>query len=144
MRRIVATIAVFLSFVVVTSVNAVPAGAEPELPPCQTTPWSSEVVHEFSAGEWGYLYRLIWCVEGAKIKWAVPDVVPVLPDASDCTWKGPLENSLKPVPNSENWLGFAMGWFSCPPAGGTEGDYPWGIIHIRPDGTSSVQDHGTA
>jgi hypothetical protein len=143
MRRIATILAGFLSFVAVTSETTGTASAEPDLPPCQTTPWRSEVVHQFSTGKWGYLYRLVWCVEQTKIKWAVPDVVPVLPDASDCTWKSPLANSLERVPDSDNWLGFNMGWFSCPVDGGTDGDYPWGIIIIRPDGTSAIQDQRT-
>jgi hypothetical protein len=143
-KRIVTAIAVFLAFIAMTSANVGAAAAEPDLPPCQTNPWRSEVVQEFSEGSWGYLYRLIWCVEDTQITWVVADVVPVLPDDSDCTWNGPLENSLGPVPNSDNWLGFTMGWFSCPTADGTNNDFPWGIIHVRPDGTSDIQDQGTS
>ena len=143
-KRTATTIAVLLAAVAATAVNTGTATAEPDLPACQTVPWRSEVAQQFSAGRWGYLYRLIWCVEQGKITWAVPEVVPVLPDASDCTWQGPLEDSLKQEPNSDNWLGFDMGLFVCPAGGGTDGDYPWGIIHIRPDGTSSIQDQGTA
>lgn len=143
-KRMVTTIGVFLAFIVVTSANAGTAAAEPELPPCQTNPWRSAVVQEYSEGSWGYLYRVIWCVEGNRITWAVPDVVPILPDDSDCTWKGPLENSLGPASNSDNWLGFNMGWFSCPTGGAMNNDFPWGIIHVRPDGTSDIQDQGTA
>jgi hypothetical protein len=102
------------------------------------------VVHEFSEGSWGYLYRIIWCVEGTQVTWAVPDVVPVLPDDSDCTWVETKVESLAPVPGSDNWLGFNMGWFSCPDGDGTIDDYPWGIIHVHPDGTSDIQDQGTA
>jgi hypothetical protein len=143
-KRMVTMIGVFLTFIVMTSVNAGAAAAEPELPPCQTNPWRSAVVQEFSEDSWGYLYRVIWCVEGAQITWAVPEVVPILPDDSDCTWKGPLENSLGPASNSDNWLGFNMGWFSCPAGDGMTNDYPWGIVHVRPDGTSDIQDQGTA
>jgi hypothetical protein len=142
-KRIVATIAVLLTFVAVTSAST-GAAAEPDLPDCQTNPWQSQVVHQWKTGSWGYLYRVIWCVEGARVKWAVPDVVPVLPDDSDCTWMESKVNSLKPEPNSDNWLGFTMGWFSCPSAVGTVDDYPWGIIHVSPDGTSDIQDQGTA
>lgn len=143
-KRMVTTIGVFLTFIVMTSVHAGAAAAEPELPPCQTNPWRSAVVQEFEEGSWGYLYRVIWCVEGSQIRWAVPEVVPILPDDSDCTWKGPLENSLGPVSNSDNWLGFNMGWFSCPAGGGMTNDFPWGIVHVHPDGTSDIQDQGTA
>lgn len=143
-KRMVTTIGVFLAFILVTSANAGAAAAEPELPSCQTIPWRSAVVQQFSEGSWGYLYRVIWCVEGTQITWAVPDVVPILPDDSDCTWKGPLANSLGPVAGSGNWLGFNMGWFSCSTADGTNNDFPWGIIHVRPDGTSDIQDQDTA
>jgi len=137
-------VAVFLTLVTMASANAGTAAAEPDLPACQTEPWRSVVVHEFSAGEWGYLYRLIWCVENRQIKWVVSDVVPVLPDASDCTWMGTKAESLRPVTNSDTWLGFNMGWFSCPGGGGTTDDYPWGIIHVASDGTSGIQDQDTA
>lgn len=140
-KRMAITIAVFLAFLTMTSANAGAAAAEPDLPPCQTNPWRSVVVHEFSAGSWGYLYRLIWCVENTQIKWVVPEVVPVLPDDSDCTWMGTKAESLKPVTNSDSWLGFNMGWFSCP---GTPGDYPWGIIRVASNGTSVIQDQDTA
>jgi hypothetical protein len=143
-KRMGITIAIFLAFIVVPSATAVTAAAEPDLPACQTNPWRSVVVHEFDEGSWGYLFRVIWCVEGTHVKWAVSDVVPVVPDDSDCTWVESKVNSLKPVPNSDNWLGFSMGWFSCPSPGGSVDDYPWGIIHVRPDGTSAIQDQGTA
>lgn len=143
-RRVVTSVVVFLAFFAMSSAYAGTAAAEPELPPCQTSPSRSEVVHEYEEGSWGYLYRLIWCVEGARITWAVADVVPVLPDSSECTWNGPLENSLRPAPNGDDWIGFNMGSFSCPAPGGMDADFPWGILHIRPDGTSAVQDQDTA
>ena len=143
-KRIVTIIGAFLALIVTTSVNAGGAAAEPELPSCQTNPLRSAVVQQFSEGEWGYLYRVIWCVEGTQITWAVADVVPILPDDSDCSWKGPLDNSLAPMPDGDGWLGFNMGWFTCPTADGTTNDFPWGIIHVRPDGTSVIQDQDTA
>ena len=105
LKRIAATIVVFLAVVVAISANSAVATADTDLPSCQTTPWRSDVVHEFREGKWGYLYRVIWCVEQAKIKWAVQDVVTVVPDASDCTWRGFMANSLNQEPNSDNWLG---------------------------------------
>jgi hypothetical protein len=143
-NRITTTIGVFLAFVAVSLTNAGTSAAQPTLPSCQTDPLRSDVVQEFKEGSWGYLYRVIWCVQGTQITWAVPEVIPILPDDSDCTWKGPLANSLGPVPNSGNWLGYNMGWFACPAAGGTDFDFPWGIIHVRPDGTSDIQAQGTA
>jgi hypothetical protein len=143
-RSTITAIGVFLAFVLATSANAGTAAAEPNLPPCQTNPWRSEVVHEFDEGSWAYLYRVIWCVEQNRVTWAVSDIVPVLPDDSDCTWMGTKAESLAPDQNSGDWLGFTMGWFSCPGNGGTVDDYPWGIIDVRPDGTSHIQDHGTA
>lgn len=143
-KRIATTAVVFLACVVVSSTTAGGAAAEPELPPCQSNPFRSEVVHEYKDGSWGYLYRLIWCVEGAQITWAVADVVPVLPDTSNCTWQGPLEDSLRPAPNGDDWIGFNMGSFTCPTSGGMDADFPWGILHIRPDGTSAIQDQDTA
>jgi hypothetical protein len=140
-KRLVTTITALLAFIVVTSANAGTAAAEPELPPCQTTPWQSDVAHEFSTGSWGYLYRVIWCVEETQTIWAVSDVVPVLPDDSDCTWMETKAESLKPMANSDTWMGFHMGWFSCPD--GTD-EYPWAIITVSPDGTSTIQDQGTA
>lgn len=140
-KRMAIIITVFLAFSTMISTSAGTAAAEPDLPPCQTEPARSVVVHEFSEGSWGYLYRLIWCVENTQIKWVVPEVVPVLPDSSDCTWMGTKAESLKPVTNSDSWLGFNMGWFFCPR---TPDDYPWGIIHISPDGTSFIQDQDTA
>lgn len=141
-NRTVTTIAIFFVFIVMALANARSASAEPDLPPCQTDPWRSEVVHEFREGSWGYLYRIIWCVEETQVKWAVSEVVQVLPDSSDCTWMGTKVDSLAPVPNSDNWLGITMGWFSCPNGDTTPDDYPWGIIHVRPDGTSDIQDQG--
>ena len=141
-KRIVTIIAVLLA--VVTSATVGTAAAEPELPPCQANPQRSDVVLEFSEGEWAYLYRLIWCVEENRITWAVPDVVPVLPDSSDCSWMGMFEESLEPTPGGESWLGFAMGRFSCPNGAEAPDDYPWGIIHVRPAGTSAIQAQGTA
>lgn len=140
-RRMIMTVAVFLAFIAAPSATT---AAEPDLPACQTNPWRSVVVHEFTEGSWGYLYRVIWCVEGAQVRWAVADVVPVLPDDSDCTWMDSKVNSLKPMPNSASWLGFNMGWFSCPGDDGSVDDYPWGIIQVRPDGSSAIQDQGTA
>lgn len=140
-KRVVTTAAVFLAFVVTISANAGTAAAEPDLPACQTNPWRSEVVQQFDEGSWGYLYRIIWCVEGTQVRWAVPEVVPVLPDASECTWTGTKANSLAPLPNDDEWLGFNMGWFTCPDTGD---DYPWGIVLVRPDGTSDILDQGTA
>ena len=142
-KRIVTTIFV-LALIVGMAITPGTAAAEPELPQCQTNPLRSAVVQESSEGSWGYLYRVIWCVENARITWAVPDVVPILPDDSDCVWKGQVDNSLEPMPNSTGWLGFNMGWFSCPAAGGMTNDFPWGIIHVRPDGTSAIQDQDTA
>lgn len=143
-KRMVTMIGVFLAVVVGASANAGTAAAEPELPVCQTDPWRSEVVHEFSDGEWGYLYRIIWCVEQTQVTWAVADVVPVVPDGSDCTWMNTKAESLEPLDGTGNWLGFHMGWFSCANNDATTDDYPWGIIHLRPDGTSVIQAQGTA
>lgn len=136
-KRIVMTIAVFVA---VVSANAGTATAEPELPACQTTPYRSEVVHQWRTGSWGYLYRVIWCVENANITWAVQDVVPVLPDDSGCTWEGMAGDDMDPVGNSESWTGFTMGWFSCPD---DPTDYPWGVILVHPDGTSEIAGQGT-
>lgn len=139
-KRIVMTIAVLLTFLAV--IPAGPAAAEPDLPACQTTPWRSEVVQQWETGSWGYLYRVIWCVEDATIKWAVSDIVPVLPDDSSCTWGGMSKQDLGPVGDSDSWTGFSMGWFLCPNP--TDNDYPWGIVMIHPDGTSEIPGQGTA
>jgi hypothetical protein len=141
-KRIVMTISVFLTFLAVISTGAGTAAAEPDLPACQTTPWRSEVVQQWETGSWGYLYRVIWCVEDATIKWAVSDIVPVLPDDSNCTWGGMSKQDLGPVGGSDSWTGFSMGWFSCPDP--TDNDYPWGIVMIHPDGTSEIPGQGTA
>jgi hypothetical protein len=143
-KRMVTTVAVFLAFVAMTSASAGTAAAEPDLPQCQTNPWRSEVAHEFREGSWGYFYQLTWCVEDARITWVVPEVVPVLPDNSDCTWMETKAESLKPVPNSDSWLGFNMGWFSCPSGDGTVEDYPWAMILVAPDGASYIHAQGTA
>jgi hypothetical protein len=83
-------------------------------------------------------------VENTHITWVVPEVVPVLPYHSDCTWMKTEAESLKPVANSDNWLGFNMGWVSCPSGDRTADDYPWGIILVAPDGTSYIHAQGTA
>jgi hypothetical protein len=140
-KRIGATITIFLTFLAVISANAGTAAAEPDLPACRTTPSRSQVVHQFKTGSWGYLYRVIWCVEESRVTWAVPDIVPVLPDDSPCTWQGMSDLDLGPVGNGESWTGFSMGMFSCP---GGENDYPWGIVMVHADGTSEIPGQGTA
>lgn len=139
-NSVVATIVVFLAMI---SAGAGTAAAEPELGPCQTAPWRSKVVHQWETGSWGYLYRLIWCVEETEITWVVPEVVPILPDDSDCVWVGTARNSLEQVPNSDDWSGLVMGWFSCPTVpDDTADDYPWGRIIIRTDGSSEIVAEG--
>jgi hypothetical protein len=140
--RVVTIIAVLLTFLAIISTGAGTAAAEPDLGPCKTTPLRSKVVHQWETGSWGYLYRLIWCVEETEITWVVPEIVPILPDDSDCTWQGMEEESLEQV--DDNWSGFAMGWFSCPNAPDrAAADYPWGRITVRPDGTSDIAEEGT-
>jgi hypothetical protein len=143
-KRIMTTIAAFLLFLGAISAGAGAAVAEPDLPECQTTPWRSEVVHQWKTGSWGYLYRVVWCVEETAITWAVSEIVPVLPDDSDCTWGGTTQDNLGPVGDSESWTGFSMGKFSCPNGGQGQLDYPWGIVLLHPDGTSEIPGQGTS
>jgi len=137
-RRIVATIAVCAGFLVGASVDA--AAEEPETRPCATTPWRSEVAHQSVAGSWEYFFQLIWCVEDERISWVVPVVTPIVPDDSDCGWKGTEQESQDPVESTGKWSGFDMSRFSCPYGD----DFPWGRITISPDGSSEIDGEGTA
>jgi hypothetical protein len=143
-KRIFTVIATFVTFMTAITAGAGTAAAEADLPECQTVPWRSQVVQQWNTGSWGYLYRIVWCVERSTITWAVPEIVPVVPDDSECTWEGTSEQDLGPVGNSNSWAGFSMGLFSCPDGDQSVADYPWGIILIHPDGTSEISGQGTA
>jgi hypothetical protein len=108
-----------------------------------SSPSTSVQVYLEDPGRWSYTYQVSWCVAEGRIVEIKPSVVPRV-FGSTCTWAGQANGSETPSPgNSGAWEVFDEGKFSCETAtGGTQSFNPWGIIVIRPDGTSDVVRKG--
>jgi hypothetical protein len=104
---------------------------------------TSVPVHLEAPGLWSYTFQVSWCVKDGSIVRIVP-IVSHQEDRSRCTWVGQTDDSETPEEgDSGAWEVFDMSKFLCKTAeGGTYSVTPWGIITIRPDGTSTVVRKG--
>jgi hypothetical protein len=112
---------------------------------CSSPPMSTSVqVHLEEPGLWSYTYQVFWCVDEGEVVRIVPDVAHKEEDGSKCTWAGQVNWSETPSPSKSGaWEVLDESKFSCETAtGGTQSFNPWGIIVIRPDGTSDVVSKG--
>jgi hypothetical protein len=110
---------------------------------CSSPPFTSVQVHLEEPGLWSYTYHVSWCVKEGKIVRIVPTVAHK-EDGSRCTWVGRAGESEAPTPDDNGaWDVLDMSKFSCKSAEGeAQSVTPWGIITVRPDGTSTVVRKG--
>lgn len=110
---------------------------------CSTPVLTSVPVQLADPGRWSYAYQVSWCVQDGQITEIVPHVTHA-DDGSKCAWVASMEESELPAEDGSGaWNAFNMGEFSCADGGGKPGTVnPWGIITVRPDGTSSVLRKG--
>lgn len=107
------------------------------------TPMTSTPVRLANPGSWSYTYQVSWCVQEGRITDITPHVTHE-ENSEKCVWVGSAEESQTPAQDGSGaWNTFNMAEFSCKDAGGKPGSVnPWGVITIRPDGTSSVVRKG--
>lgn len=110
---------------------------------CETPLHNSKTVRLADAGRWSYTYQVSWCVKDGEIIDITPHVTHEA-DGTTCVWVTNAEEYEKPVPSGNGaWETYNMTEFSCKDAVGTQSSVtPWGIITIRPDGSSSIQRKG--
>jgi hypothetical protein len=110
---------------------------------CSAPVFTSAPVHLSDPGRWSYTYQVTWCVEGGRITGITPHVTHEV-DGRTCAWVANVEEYERPVPDGSGaWDTFNMAELSCEDGGGTPGSVnPWGVITVRPDGTSTVLRKG--
>lgn len=110
---------------------------------CPTPEHTSQVLRLGEPGRWGYTYQISWCVQGGKITGITPHMTHE-EDGVTCVWVMNAEEYRRPVPDGSGaWENFNMVEFSCKDAVGKFASVnPWGVITVRPDGTSSIDAKG--
>jgi hypothetical protein len=108
-------------------------------PECSSARKAIQPVTLEDPGRWTYTYRLSWCADGDKISGVEVKVTSEVHDPT-CTWVGRIEESVKPVADSEQgaWSAFDMSEFSC----GRDkpvGVNPWVVITFEPSGKYAVE-----
>lgn len=110
---------------------------------CSTPVLTSAPVRLTDPGRWSYTYHVSWCVEGGRIT-DITQHIAHEEDGSTCVWVANQEESKTPVADGSGaWDAFNMVELSCEDATGKPGSVnPWGVITVRPDGTSTVLRKG--